>query len=72
MQTHTLALTVTYTHADIHTYAHTFHVLGWGGVFASHYSHSVITFDETFVLAVTVFLSRSLTQMFYLIGGREG
>ena len=62
-------LTLTVTHTYTHT--HTFHVLGWGGFFASHYSHSVVTFDETFVRAVAVFLSRSLTQMFYLIGGSE-
>lgn len=44
------------------------HIWGRGGFFASCYSHSIITFDETWALTATVFLSRFLAQMFYLIG----
>lgn len=56
-------------HANTRTW-HSLHVRGWGGSFASHYSHSVITF--WWDMSPGPFLSRSLTQMFYLIGSEGG
>lgn len=49
-----------------HANAHLLRVRGWGA--PSHSSRSAITFDDTWFLPVAVFVSWSLSQMFYLSG----